>query len=119
MNECVGFAGVLHRFLQAIRILAAVPELKRIDRQHVLADFIAPFGVHQRVEAGPGTDAHVVTAFRADELRLQQLRAVKHSLAARTLGPQAFGNDLARRAFFPLDARWKDLVDPAHVIPHL
>ena len=82
---------------------------------HFLADLVATLGIEQRVEPRTRADAHVMRCTSDTPCSvLLELVAVQHRLAARALGPQALGNDLARRALFALDARRKDLVDPAH-----
>ncbi len=113
-DQRVGFARVFHRLLQALRILSAVAKLQRVDRQNLLSDFIAAFSIEQRIEPRAGADAHVLAALRAYKQSFLQLGRVQHRFAARALGPQAFRHGLARSAFFALDARRQNFVDPAH-----
>ncbi len=83
----VGFVGVFHRLFQAVRILPAVLELQRIDRQDFLADFIAAFWIEQTVQPFARANPHVMTAFRADmQIRLDVV-AVQHRFARRALDP--------------------------------
>jgi hypothetical protein len=46
-DQRVGLAGVFQRFLQALGVFAAVLELQGVDGQHLLADFVAAFGVQK------------------------------------------------------------------------
>ncbi|KAI1692107.1 hypothetical protein Ddc_23824 [Ditylenchus destructor] len=56
-DEGIGLAGVLQRFLEPFGVFAAVLELQGVDRQHFLADFIAPLAVQERVQPGTRADA--------------------------------------------------------------
>jgi hypothetical protein len=79
------------RGLQAFGVLLAVLELQRVDRQHLLADLVAAFGVEERVEPRARADAVVVVALRADVEVLLQVGLVEHRLARRALDPQPSG----------------------------
>ncbi|OMP13937.1 hypothetical protein COLO4_00590 [Corchorus olitorius] len=81
----VGFTRVVHRRLNAVGVLLRVLELERVDREDLLAQLIAAFGVQQCVQAGAGADAHM-----------------------------AFGNALALRRVGLLDLGRKQFVQPAH-----
>src|SRR5262249_26333218 len=111
-DQCIGLARLLHRFLQALRILAAVLELQRIDWKDFLADLVTPFGIEQRIEPLARADAQVMPALGTDVERTLELGGIEHGLAARAFGPETFGHALARAAL--LDPRWQKLFDPAH-----
>ena len=46
-HEGIGLTGGFERALQALGVLLAVLELQRVDRQHLVADLIAPFRVQE------------------------------------------------------------------------
>ena len=48
-DECIGFSGVFHRFFQPLRVLAAVLELERVNRQDFLAKLVTALGVKKGV----------------------------------------------------------------------
>ena len=83
-------AGLPDRFLEPVRILAAVAELQRIDRLHFAADLVAPFCVEQQVEAPACADPHVVRALRANVQVCVEIGRIQYRVAGRALAPQAF-----------------------------
>jgi len=77
-DQRIGLTGVLEGFLEAVRVLLAVLELQRIDRQHLLADLIPALAVEEGVQPGAGADAVVVRALGADVDVLLQVGLVEH-----------------------------------------
>jgi hypothetical protein len=104
-HQCVGLAGVVHGLLEAFRVLAAVLELQRVDRQHFLAHFEAAFVVQEQVESRTRTDAVVVAAGGADVLVLLQIGLVEHRFATGALDPQSFRHRAAVSRIGVLDLR--------------
>ena len=113
--KCVGLAGGLQRLLQPLRILLAVTELQRVDRQHFLPDLVAPFGVQEGVESRAGTDAVVVRALRADVDVLLQVGLVEYRFAGRALEPQPLRHGAPLARVGRLDLRRKEFFEPTHV----
>ena len=94
-HQGIGLAGVVHGFFQALGVFAAVFELKRVNGQDFLTDFVAAFTVQKGVQAGAGTDAQVVRAAGADVLVFFQVGFVEYRVAAGAFDPQAFGHRAA------------------------
>jgi len=113
-DERIGLARVLQGLLQALGVLAAVLELERIDGQHLLADFVAAFGVEKGVEPCAGANAVVVAALGADVLVLLQVGLVEHGFAARALDPQPFGHLAALGGVGLLDLGGQEFFEPGH-----
>ena len=104
----------LQRRLQPLGVLLAVLELQRVDRQHLLADLAAAFGVEKGVEPRPRADAVVVVALGADVEVLLEVGLVEHRLAGRALDPQALGHRAALGRVGGLDLRRQQFFEPAH-----
>ena len=89
---------------------------QRIHRQHFLADFVAPFVVHEHNEPSPRTDAVVVATGRADVLVLFQVGLVQHTVAGRAFDPQAFGHGTPVFGVGVLNFGGKQFFEPTHLI---
>jgi len=113
-DERIGLAGGLQRVLQPLGVLLAVLELQRIDRQHLLADLVAAFGVEEGVEPRARADAVMMAAFRTDVDVLLEIGLVEHGLARRALDPQPLGHRAAILALVRLDLRGQQFFEPAH-----
>ena len=114
-DERVGFArGRLGRG-DALRIRLAVDEAERVHAAHVGGDFDGALGIKEGEKALAGADAVMVAALRADLKAGAELFRVKRLLAARTLGPDAFGNRtrLALVVVLALDLG-ENVRNPAH-----
>jgi hypothetical protein len=53
MTTSASVSPVLGRILQALRITAAVLEVQRIDRQHLVTDLEAPLAIEQEIDPRP------------------------------------------------------------------
>ena len=91
-------------------------ELQHVHARHLGVHFLKGAGLHQRMDAFPGADGKMVVALGTDFQVIVQFLVEHHGLALGALGPQAFRDLLARGALLALDARRKDLVDPAHSV---
>ena len=86
-DQRVGFSRVFQGFLQSLWVLAAVLELERINREDLLADFIAPLAIQKRIQACARANPVVMAACGADILVLFQVGLVEHALATGAFDP--------------------------------
>ena len=98
-DQRIGFARAVQRIFQALGVFAAVLELQGINRQYLLPQFVAAFGVQKSIQPRTCANAMVMAALRAYVLVLLQIAAVKNRFAAGALDPQAFGHSRTALGF--------------------
>src|SRR5215472_1114424 len=113
-DQGVGFPGFLQRGGEAFRIFLGVLELEAVDWQDLRADLVPGFRIEQLIHAFARRDAAMMVALGTNVQVLFEIGAIEHRLASRTLYPQTFGYRLFRDTRSRLDARWQQLLQPAH-----
>src|SRR5699024_7305578 len=109
-----GFSGIARGFRHPVGVFAAVAKLERIHGPGAFGQLHAAIGVKQCIDAFAHADAQVVTAFGADIERCLEVFLVEDGLAGGALDPDSFRNTLAAVVGFLVDARGKNLSNPAH-----
>ena len=113
-DDRIGLAGLLERRGEALRIFLLVLEFQAVDRHDLGADLEPALGIEQLLDALARRNARVVIALRADVEIVLEIGAIEHRLAGGALDPEALGHGRLLDARRALDARWQELLQPAH-----